>query len=136
MQGVEVQSHVPGPNTQNTKQKQHCNKFNKDFKKRCVCLSSSVLSDPLQPHGLYSPGSSFCGIHGKKCWSGLPFLSPGDLLNPEIKARSPSLQADSLPSEPQGRRRKKEKERKERRREGGKEEKQLPSLKRALCMSV
>ena len=135
MQRVEIQSLVQGPNTQNMKQRQHCNKYNKDFLKRCVYLSSSVLSDSLQPHGLYSPGSSLCGIHGKKCWSGLPFLSPGDLLNPEIKPRSPSLQADSLPSEPQGRR-KKEKERKERRREGGKKEKQLPSLKRALCMSV
>ena len=31
-----------------------------------------------------------------------PFPSPGDLPNPEIKARSPALQADSLPAEPQG----------------------------------
>ena len=29
-------------------------------------------------------------------WSGLPFLSPGDLPNPGIKPRSPALQADSL----------------------------------------
>ena len=35
-------------------------------------------------------------------WSGLPFLSPGDLPNPGIKPRSCSLQADSLPAEPQG----------------------------------
>ena len=35
-------------------------------------------------------------------WSGLPFPSPGDLPNPEIKPRSPTLQADSLPAEPQG----------------------------------
>ena len=34
--------------------------------------------------------------------SGLPFPSPGDLPNPGIKPRSPSLQADSLPSEPPG----------------------------------
>ena len=33
-------------------------------------------------------------------WSGLPFLSPGDLPNPGIKPRSPALQADALPSEP------------------------------------
>ena len=31
-------------------------------------------------------------------WSGLPFLSPGDLPNPGIEPRSPTLQADSLPS--------------------------------------
>ena len=35
-------------------------------------------------------------------WSGLPFPSPEDIPNPEIKPRSPALQADSLPSEPLG----------------------------------
>ena len=35
-------------------------------------------------------------------WSGYPFPSPGDLLNPGIEPRSPALQADSLPAEPQG----------------------------------
>ena len=34
--------------------------------------------------------------------SGLPFPSPGDLPDPGIKPRSPSLQADALPSEPPG----------------------------------
>ena len=33
-------------------------------------------------------------------WSGLPFPSPGDLSNPGIKPRSPTLQADSLLAEP------------------------------------
>ena len=33
-------------------------------------------------------------------WSGLPFPSPGHLPNPEIESRSPTLQADSLLSEP------------------------------------
>ena len=35
----------------------------------------------------------------QECWSGLPFPPPGDLPNPEIKPRSPTLQADSLSSE-------------------------------------
>jgi len=35
-------------------------------------------------------------------WSGLPFLSPGDLSDPGIKPGFPALQADSLPSEPPG----------------------------------
>ena len=30
----------------------------------------------------------------------MPFPSPGDLPNPGIEPRSPTLQADSLPSEP------------------------------------
>ena len=37
-----------------------------------------------------------------EAWDGLPFPSPGDLPNPGIKPRSPALQADSLPAEPQG----------------------------------
>ena len=32
-------------------------------------------------------------------WSGLPFLSPGDLPDPGIKPGSPALQADSLLTE-------------------------------------
>ena len=35
-------------------------------------------------------------------WSGWPFPSPGDLPNPGIEPRSPTLQADSLPTAPQG----------------------------------
>ena len=35
-------------------------------------------------------------------WSGLPFHSPGDLPNPGIELRSPTLQADGLSSEPPG----------------------------------
>ena len=35
-------------------------------------------------------------------WSGLPFPSPGDLPNSGIKPGSPTLQADSLPSETPG----------------------------------
>ena len=35
-------------------------------------------------------------------WSGLPFPSLGDLPNPGIGLRSPMLQAEFLPPEPQG----------------------------------
>ena len=35
-------------------------------------------------------------------WSGLPFPSPGDLPDPGIEARSPTLWTDALPSEPPG----------------------------------
>ena len=40
------------------------------------------------------------GFSRKEYWSGLPFPSPGDLPNPGIEPRSPTLQADSLPTEP------------------------------------
>ena len=35
-------------------------------------------------------------------WTGKPIPSPRDLPNPGIKSRSPALQVDSLPAEPQG----------------------------------
>ena len=40
------------------------------------------------------------GFSMQECWSGLPFPSPGNLLDPGIEPRSPALQADALPSEP------------------------------------
>ena len=42
------------------------------------------------------------GFSRQESWSGLPFPSPGDLPNPGMEPRSPALQADSLPAEPQG----------------------------------
>ena len=43
------------------------------------------------------------GFPRQECWSGLPFLSPGDLPNPRIKPRPPILEAeDALTSEPPG----------------------------------
>ena len=44
----------------------------------------------------------FMGFSRQEYWSGLPFPSPRDLLNPGIEPRSPALQADPLPSEPPG----------------------------------
>ena len=42
------------------------------------------------------------GLARPEYQSGLPFPSPGDLPNPGIEHRSPTLQADSLPAEPTG----------------------------------
>ena len=39
------------------------------------------------------------GFSRQEYWSGWPFPSPGDLPDPEIEPRSPTLQADSLLSE-------------------------------------
>ena len=38
----------------------------------------------------------------QKYWSGLPFPSPGDLSDPGIEPGSPTLQADSLPTDSSG----------------------------------
>ena len=48
-------------------------------------------------HGIQS-----LGLSRPEYWNGLPFPSSGDLPNPGIEPRSPTLQADSLPAEPQG----------------------------------
>ena len=42
------------------------------------------------------------GFSRQEYWNGLPFPSPGDLPNPGIEPRCPTLQADSLPAEPPG----------------------------------
>ena len=45
-------------------------------------LRHSVVSDSLQPHGLY-PSRLLCpwGFSRQECWSGLPCPPPGDLPN-------------------------------------------------------
>ena len=40
------------------------------------------------------------GFSRQEYWSGLPFPSPGDLSDPGIEPRSPTLEADALTSEP------------------------------------
>ena len=52
------------------------------------------MSNSLQPHGLYI-------ILQARILEWVAFPSPGDLPNPGIEPRSPALQADSLPAEPQ-----------------------------------
>ena len=57
---------------------------------------------------LVTPWSVTCqaplsmGFSNQEYGSGLPFPSPGDLPNTGIKPGSPTLQADSLLSEPSG----------------------------------
>ena len=60
--------------------------------------SHSVVSNPLGPYGLYSPWNS----PGQNTGVGSLSQLQGNLPNPGIKPRSPALQVDSLPAEPQG----------------------------------
>ena len=64
-------------------------------------ISSSVIFDSLQPHGL-QPARLLCPwrFSRQEYWNTQPFPSPGDLPDPGIEPRSPTLQADSLSSEP------------------------------------
>ena len=59
-----------------------------------LCL---ILWEPMDCN---PPGSPVRGIFQDR---GLPFPSPGDLPDPGIEPWSPTLQANSLPPEPQGR---------------------------------
>ena len=40
------------------------------------------------------------GFSRQECWNGLPFPFPGDLPDPGIEPGSPTLQTDTLTSEP------------------------------------
>ena len=51
---------------------------------------------------LHDPMDTVHGILQARVLEWVPFPSPGDLPNPGIKSRSPTLQADSLPGKPQG----------------------------------
>ena len=72
------------------------------------CKSTMSLCLVAQLHltffNLMEPARLLCpwGFSRQEYWSGLPCPSPGDLPNPGIKPRSSTLQADSLPTEPQG----------------------------------
>ena len=74
-----------------------------------VCKESESESEVarLCPTLCYSmdcspPSSSVMGFSRQEYWSGLPFPSPGDLSDPGIEPRSPTLQADALTSAPPG----------------------------------
>ena len=60
-------------------------------------LSCSGMSDSLRPHGLQPSRFLYpWGLSRKEYWSGLPCPPPGDLPNPRIPPRYPSLQPDFL----------------------------------------
>ena len=60
----------------------------------CCAQSSPTHCDPMAPLPM--------GFSRQGYRSGLPRPPPGDLPNSGIKPRSPTTQADSLPSEPPG----------------------------------
>ena len=62
-----------------------------------VAQSCPTLCNPVD---CSLPGSSVHGFSRQEYWSGLPFPSPGDLPNPGIEPRSPTLEVDASTSEP------------------------------------
>ena len=58
-----------------------------------MCVTRSVVSDSLRPHGLYVSCQALLSVEfsRQECWSGLTFPSPGDLPNPGIEPTSSAL---------------------------------------------
>ena len=68
-----------------------------------LCLVASVVSNSWQPCGLQPARLLYpWGFSRQEYWGGLPCPPPGDLPNPGFEPRSPTLQADSLLTEPPG----------------------------------
>ena len=65
-----------------------------------VSLNKVFLNTNKVGNEIAAPPSM--GFSRQEYWSGLLFLSPGDLPDPGIKPKSPALRRDSLPSEPPG----------------------------------
>ena len=69
----------------------------------CVlCQLPSIVSDSTKSWTVACQAPLSMKFSRQEYWNGLLFPSPGDLPDPRIKPRSPALQADSLPAEPQG----------------------------------
>ena len=67
-----------------------------------LCLVTQSCLTFCNPVDCSPPGSCPWGFSRQEYWSGLPCSPPADLPNPEIEPKSPTLQVDSLPSEPPG----------------------------------
>ena len=69
----------------------------------CVCIDAQSCLTRCDPMACSPPGSSVHGdVSRQEYWSELSCPPPEDLPSPGIEPRSPSLQADSLPSESLG----------------------------------
>ena len=113
-----------GQKNQYTEQKQCCNKLNKNFKsgpllknllrlfknkkflkirKKCTCvICCCCMSLFSTPWTVACQAPLSMGFSRQEYWSGFPCPSPGDLPDLGINPSSPTLQADSSPSEPWG----------------------------------
>ena len=79
----------------------HKNRYKDQWKRKKVKLLSHVRLF-VTPWTVAYQASPSMGFSRQGYWSGLLFPSPGDLPDPGIEPRFPSLQADALPSEPPG----------------------------------
>ena len=79
--------------------------WKKDSLKRLILghvLRCSVVSNSATPWTVGRQAPLSMEFSSQEYWNGLPLPPPGDLHNSGIGPRSPTLQVDSLPAEPQG----------------------------------
>ena len=76
--------------------------FKRDGVSLCSVFSRSARSDSVTSWAAAHQAPLSPGFSRQEHWSRLPYPPPGDLLNPGIEPKSPTLQADSLSSEPPG----------------------------------
>ena len=82
--------------------KYQSNYESKIIERKKVCWSLSHVGLFATPCAVAHQASLSMEFSRQEYWSGLPFLSPGDLPDPGIEPRSPVLQVDSILSEPLG----------------------------------
>ena len=71
--------------------------------RRTCCVATKSCLTFLQLHGLQAHQDLLSmGFPRQEYWSGLPFPSPGDLPDPEIKPGSPALAGRVFTTEPPG----------------------------------
>ena len=68
--------------------------------KHILLFSHSVVSNSFGTPWTVAYQGPLSTFSRQEYWSGFPFPSPGDLPDSGIKPGSPTLQEDSLPSEP------------------------------------
>ena len=96
--GVSASASVPSMNIQDWFPLGLTDLISLQSKVKVKSLSRVQLCDPMD---CSLPAPLSMGFSRQEYWNGLPFPSPGDLPSPGIKPGSPTLQADSLPFEPQ-----------------------------------
>ena len=82
----------------------YCNRASFTYMQN-VCVGCSVMSDSATPWTVAHQALLSMGFSRQEYWSGLPFLSPGDLPNPGIKPAFPvssTLAGEFFTTEPSG----------------------------------
>ena len=68
----------------------------------CMCSAASVVDNSATLWTIARQAPQSMGFSRQENWNGFPYPSLGDFPDPGMKPSSPTLQADSLATEPPG----------------------------------